>query len=108
MKLAQGREKGSRMLTEVLIESHIWLIKRAAPTTSIVITRLTASLGLGPRLLNRFLIKIDGKVSSIRQKHAILKSSWLMMSLLSRFVSVWLRRADLRDLFFCKTNLHIA
>ena len=30
------------------------------------------------------------------------------MYLLSRFVSVWLRIADLMDLFFCKTNLHIA
>ena len=30
------------------------------------------------------------------------------MHLLSSFVSVLLRIADLMDLFFCKTNLHMA
>jgi len=62
---------------------------------------------MGPRLLNRFPFKIDGKVSPIRQKHAIMKSARLMVPRLRRFVSVWLRRADLMNLFFCKANLHI-
>ena len=63
---------------------------------------------MGPWLLNRIPFKVRGHASSSRHKHAIMTSSKLMVSLRSRFVSVWLRRADLMNLFFGKTNVPIA
>src|SRR5579863_57081 len=71
-----------------------------------VITSLSANFGCGPRSRNGFPFVTPGTISSIRQKHVIIKSSRLMKFLLRCVLYIALR--IFHESFLWQANLHIA